>query len=241
MTLRHTLQHLVLGGTVILVGIIVVFTMRHIPVPLLSDLPLLQHVLTPNQKDLSVPFTSQAPTGNWAEPWEDACEETSIVMVNDYYRHTSLDPAKAIAEITHILSVKQQHFGVSRNESMQTVLRIITAAHLNWHARIVTNPTLDQLKNELAEGRPIIFPIDARLVSNPYYDAVTPNYHVIVISGYDNGAQKFITQDPGTDRGHNFMYRYDELIQANHDYVEPDLQKGPQAALFTAPTSILGF
>lgn len=25
--------------------------------------------------DLNVPFTSQAPTGDWSEPWQNACEQ----------------------------------------------------------------------------------------------------------------------------------------------------------------------
>lgn len=28
--------------------------------------------------NLAVPFTSQAPTGDWSEPWQNACEEASF-------------------------------------------------------------------------------------------------------------------------------------------------------------------
>jgi hypothetical protein len=238
MRIRHTLQHIVLGGTVILIGIVVVLTMRHIPVPILSDLPVFQKVLIPNKKNLSVPFTSQAPAGNWAEPWQNACEETAIVMVNNYYMKSVLNKENAIGEISTILTVKEQHFGVSKNETMETMLGMIQSAKLSWRARIVVDPSLDALKNELAEGRPIIIPVDARLLTNPYYDVVTPDYHVIVLSGYDNGTKQFITQDPGTDKGHDFLYSYDELMNANHDYLESNLRQGRKAMIFTGPPKI---
>ncbi len=241
MLLRHTLQHIVLGATVIVIGVIVIFTMRHIPVPILSDLPLFRNVLIPNKKMLSVPFTSQAPAGNWAEPWQNACEETAIVMINDYYAKSTLTEEKAIEEISTILTAKEQNFGVSKNENLETMLGMIKAAKLNWRARIVVDPSLDDMKNELAEGRPIIVPVDARLLTNPYYDIVTPEYHVIVLSGYDNVSQQFYSQDPGTDKGHNFAYRFDELMNANHDYIEPNLRAGRKAVIFTAPPKTFGF
>ena len=34
--------------------------------------------------NLSVPFTSQAPEQNWDEPWQDACEEAAVLMLDAY-------------------------------------------------------------------------------------------------------------------------------------------------------------
>ena len=41
---------------------------------------------TLSAKNLPVPFTSQAPAGVWTQPWQDACEEAAIVMVDHFYR-----------------------------------------------------------------------------------------------------------------------------------------------------------
>src|SRR5690606_41290644 len=55
---------------------------------------------------LDVPFTSQAPEGNWKQPWQDACEETSILMVDRFYQEQAqigLEEAKkAIVNILNI-------------------------------------------------------------------------------------------------------------------------------------------
>ena len=42
-------------------------------------------------EDLEVPFTSQSPDGNWSEPWQNACEETSILMVDNFYQDENLN------------------------------------------------------------------------------------------------------------------------------------------------------
>jgi len=217
---------------------VVVLTLRHTPVPILSNLPIpiLQKILVPVKKNLLVPFTSQAPDNNWAEPWQNACEETVIVMVDNFYRGTSLTKEIAIAEISKILSSKEQSFGQSKNESLETMLAMINAGQLNWQARVVTNPTLKALQGEIVKDRPVIVPVDARLLTNPYYANITPEYHVIVVSGYDSTEKKFIVQDPGTDKGANFTYGYDELMNAMHDYVTPDISQGRKAAIFTTPT-----
>lgn len=52
---------------------------------------------------LDVPFTSQSPDGNWKQPWQDACEEASIFMVNRLYIKKNIlspeDAKKGIGEI----------------------------------------------------------------------------------------------------------------------------------------------
>jgi len=51
----------------------------------------------PIEKEISVPFTSQAPEGNWQEPWQNACEEASIVMIQNFYKDEGLTVEKARA------------------------------------------------------------------------------------------------------------------------------------------------
>src|SRR3989339_50688 len=46
--------------------------------PLTQDLP--------PSINLSVPFTSQAPQANWDLPYQEACEEASVLMVDWYYK-----------------------------------------------------------------------------------------------------------------------------------------------------------
>lgn len=191
--------------------------------------------LLPIRNNLSVPFSSQAPAGNWSEPWQSACEETSIIMVDTFYKGGPLTKEEAVQKILDIFKVKQQNFGTSKDESMELVAEIINAAELGWQAHVVVGPTLAQLQTELAAGRPIIAPVDARLLKNPFYENQL-TYHVMVISGYDNASGNFIVQDPGTKRGANFQYPFDTFMNAIHDYLPKDIRAGRRAVLFTAPS-----
>src|SRR5262249_12869827 len=51
--------------------------------------PLAVNGPLPAEVNLDVPFTIQAPNQDWSGPFEDTCEEASILMVNDYYQGQS--------------------------------------------------------------------------------------------------------------------------------------------------------
>lgn len=130
---RTTTQRMVLVVVWIVVTALLVILLRDvpsIPIPIAHRvfIPRMHGMLIPDKKNLAVPFTSQAPAGNWAEPWQNACEETDIVMVDNFYRGGSLTQDAAVADIQKILSIKETLFGVSKNESMERVVEIINAA-----------------------------------------------------------------------------------------------------------------
>lgn len=186
----------------------------------------------PEEKTVAVPFSAQAPEGNWAEPWQNACEEASIIMIDNFYKGDAISKEQAKKEILSIFTVKEATEGVSEDESMATIARIIDSAKLSWTAYVVENPSIEDLKKELTTGRPIIMPIDARQVDNPNYTDV--DYHVIVVKGYDNITQEFITNDPGTSRGEDFRYMYNDLYSAIHDFTKgANSAGGPKRVLFT--------
>ncbi len=74
--------------------------------------------------------------------------------------------------------------------------------------------SLESIKREINAGNPIIVPVTAKLLKNPYYPH--PDYHMIVIIGY-NG-ETIITNDPGTRRGAGFEYPFDRIKKAAADY-----------------------
>ena len=152
-------------------------------------------------EDLEVPFTSQSPDGNWGEPWQNACEETSILMVDNFYQDENLNIEEEKKRILEILKTKKDTVKVSKDESLTTISDLINSLDLNWTSSIKKNPTIDELLQELANNRPIIVPILAGEVPTPYYDGV--NYHVIVLVGYDQEKGVFKVNDPGTQYGEN--------------------------------------
>ena len=86
-----------------------------------------------------------------------------------------------------------------------------------YKTAIIAEPTIEQIKLELNLGRPVIVPLEARLLKNPNYTPPGPVYQVIVIKGYTaNG--KFITNDPGTHLGADYLYSEDVIMSAIHDW-----------------------
>jgi len=179
-------------------------------------------------------FTSQSPMGNWTQPWHDACEETSIVMIDAFYNHQDLKTESAKYKILNLMGVKNNYIGHSLDENADTIVRLINN-YLNWEAMVVVEPILEQIKNELDHDRPIIFPADGLVLKNPNFTGPL-DYHVLVISGYDDEKEEFITQEPGTRHGHNYRYSYEIVMKGMHDFL-PNNQtsNGRQVLVFTSP------
>ncbi len=190
--------------------------------------------LLPLAKNLPVPFSSQAPAGNWAEPWQNACEETSIIMIDNFYSGDTVTKTEAAKEILTIFTIKNKDLGVSKDESMEKIANLINLAKLNWQAHVVVDPTLEQIKQEIVAHRPIIAPVYAPDLDNTPYPGEGPKYHVMVISGYDDAKQEFIVQDPGSSKGKDNHYTYADFYDAIHDYLNTkDYRQGRKAVLFT--------
>lgn len=183
--------------------------------------------------NLPVQFTSQAPYGNWRQPWQDACEETSIVMVNSYYQNLKLDKVHAKKEILNIFTIKEKIYGKSLDENIEKVKNLINN-FLSWESTLVENPTLEQIKEQIDQNQPVIVPAYGRALHNKYFKNGGPEYHMLVVSGYDDDKQEFIVQEPGTSRGLDFRYKYDTILNANHDFLPKKLTKnGKKIMLFT--------
>lgn len=193
-----------------------------------------QPALAAPAKKLPVPFTAQAPQANWSQPWQDACEETAISMVDYFYSNKKFTTQSAAKSILEIIEVKNKFIGKSLDENAETIAKIING-FLKWEARLILNPTLEEIKTEIENGRPVIMPIHGKYLYNPYFKNGGPDYHSIVISGYDDEKNEFIVQEPGTRKGLDFRYSYDIIMNAMHDFM-PKMQTkfGDKIAIFTS-------
>jgi hypothetical protein len=187
----------------------------------------------PAQTNVEVPFTSQAPAGDWSEPWQNACEETSIYMVSSFYANDPIKRDQAVLKIKEILKVKNQDIKVSKDESLATISQLIVDLGLPWTTELVSDPTKDDLKKELAAGRPIIVPVYAPSLKSTHYNVVSPDYHVLVLTGYDDTQGMFIVNDPGTKDGEGLRFPYDTFMSAIHDLDSKNFVAGKKAVLFT--------
>tara|TARA_B100001964_G_scaffold196595_1_gene221221 strand:- start:292 stop:1296 length:1005 start_codon:yes stop_codon:yes gene_type:complete len=162
---------------------------------------------------IPVPFTPQAPEKNWEQPWQDACEEASVVMVDAFYQDKALNTQEAKRRILEIFAIKEQYFGVSLDESIETLSSLINL-FLPWESQVVYSPTLNEIISELSKNRPVIVPVHGADLHNPHFLSSTVQYHMIVLSGYDPTTKEFITQEPGTQHGLDYRYSYATIVNA---------------------------
>ncbi len=183
--------------------------------------------------NLAVPFTSQAPTGNWEQPWQDACEEASFLMVDYYYQNKSL-PESSVVEKTLAEMVDWQitNWGEHKNLPVAEVKKYIETVS-DYQVEII-ELTSAKLKELLATGQPVIIPADGHKLDNPNFTGDGPDYHMLVVKGYVG--DKFITNDPGTRNGADYVYTADKLFSALADWL-PDkaAASGPQYGLIIKP------
>jgi hypothetical protein len=188
----------------------------------------------PAEVRIAVPFSPQAPFADWGMPYQEACEETSLLMVDAYYRQLPFSREDADRAIQELVAWEMEHFGYHEDTTLEEVARI-AREYLHYRTRILENPSLEDIQRELAQGRPVIVPVAGRDLGNRYFTPPGPWYHMLVITGYDG--THFLTNDPGTRRGEAYQYRYDVLLEAIHDWtgVKEEIRTGRKAALILEP------
>ncbi len=203
--------------------------------PLVSALIIMILAFPVIAESLNISFSSQAPIGNWTGSWQNTCEETSILIVDAFYNNQELNLNSAEQGIANINQIKETYFGKSKDEEAGKIAQLINN-FFNWEADVVASPTVEQMKEQIQKKHPIILPAYGKYLKNPYFLNGGPDYHVLVISGYDDINQEFITQEPGTQYGRNLRYSYETIIDAMHDFVAGNKTKtGAKVAIFTSP------
>ncbi len=202
-----------------------------------EPVPVEEPETVPSSLNLAVPFTSQAPHGNWDEPYQEACEEASLYMVQQYYvgqPEGNIDADRAEADLLNIVAFERELFGYYEDTTAQQT-GLLAEAMFGLTARLIQDPSVDDIKNELALGHPVIVPAAGRLLGNPYFTAPGPLYHMLVIRGYTTDNQ-FIVNDPGTSRGEAFLYDVDTLFYAMHDWNNgEEITQGAKTVLILSP------
>lgn len=170
----------------------------------------------PTRMMLDVPFTSQAPGGNWSPPYDEACEEASLIMVDYFLRGKTLDAATADSEIRKLTSWVASHgYGVDvgAQESAEIMLN-----YFFRQSKVYTGDqvSIQNIKGLLNFGYPVIVPVQGQDLGNPNFTSGGPPYHMIVIVGYDE--TYFYAHDPGTRNGEAYPYKIETLYNAIHDW-----------------------
>lgn len=184
----------------------------------------------PVEFNLAVPFTSQAPFEKWDLPYKEACEEASILMVDAFYKKQKLTKKLSDEEIKKLVEWQKTRLGHFEDTNVEETARIMREYYGYKDVRVVYDITIDDIKREVAQGRPVILPAAGRLLGNKYFRQPGPLYHMLVVRGWTKKGL-IITNDPGTKRGEGYLYKPDVLMKAVHDLNEGDVYKGRKAMI----------
>ncbi len=189
----------------------------------------------PAQINLDIPFTSQAPHANWDLPYQEACEEASLLMAARYLQGRDIsganDADQAILQLVdHANNVLGFPIDSTAEETKQ-----IGESFYGLNIEVLYEFTWDDIKEALARGYPVIIPAAGRQLGNPNFTAPGPIYHMLVIKGYTETT--VITNDPGTRNGADYQYSYDTIYNAIHDWNDGDVPNGKKAILIVKPGS----
>lgn len=170
--------------------------------------------------DHTVPFTSQAPYGDWTDQrQQDGCEEASALMAVRWARGQGLTSAEAFRIIIGASDYEQAQYGEYRDVSAADTAARILKGYFGFDAvRLAADITSEDIKKELLTGNIVIAPMNGQALGNPYFTPPGPERHMLVIRGYDADKDEFITNDPGTRYGEAYRYQANVLMEAIRDY-----------------------
>lgn len=179
----------------------------------------------PAQLNIDIPFYTQAPHGNWDYPWQEACEEASILLVANAFNKMSLDTEEFNRELLELVDWQMEAFGAYEHT---TVAQTVEMMEANYGLETVVhdNPSFEDIQEILQKGNLIVAPFAGKLLDNPNFRNGGPPYHMLVIKGYDAEKNQIVTHDVGTRNGADYVYDWSTIEAALHDWHDEDILKG---------------
>lgn len=168
-----------------------------------------------------LPFSSQAPSGNWDVFHEETCEEASMIIAWRYWLsdNRAIIPADEMEGLLQAVAAYERNaFGTDVSTTITQMRQTMTDYYQIPAEKLsVQNIASEaELLTAVQQGV-VITPFAGKLLHNPNFRNGGPRYHVAVITGYDG--QQYIVHDVGTRNGANYRYTGDTLMGALHDYI----------------------
>ena len=193
---------------------------------------------------LAVPHLWEIPDGRWVPPWSGACEEASLIMVENFYLKNSqiaFTARQSKALMYPLFLIEDKLFGSNLDTNSTRTIKLINDFS-SYDAAIKENPTVEEIKNELAAGRPVMSLHYGYDLNNPRhrFRRGGSSYHMMVVAGFDEAKQEFLVNDPELPDGLDFRYAYDTILGSLNDFNHATKRaNGPPVVLFTRPKQIV--
>ena len=171
----------------------------------------------PEEINLNIQFYAQAPDWNWIQPWKDACEESSLALSYHFIHGDTITKEDFKSDILEMVDLQNEIFGSYVDTSIEQTAQLLEEYYDYHDYEILENPSIMDLKQELALWHPIIAPFAGKKLWNSYFTNGGPRYHMLVIKWYNENF--FITNDVWTSRGENFAYSQEIIMDSMHDLI----------------------
>lgn len=190
-------------------------------------------VILPEEFNLAVPFTTQSPFAEWTEQDNESCEEAAILTVHYYYQDKTFTKEIAKQELQTIVDFEMDYFGYYKDTTAAETAELVKEMWGYEKVEVVSDFTMEDIKEHVYAGRPVILPTAGRMLGNPNFRAPGPLYHMLVVRGWNK--ENIITNDPGTRKGENYQYSPDVLMEAIHDWNDGDVENGQKVIIVIYP------
>lgn len=173
---------------------------------------------------LDVPFTTQAPGGDWQDQrLQNGCEEAAVLMAMKWVKGETLTEQAAKPIILAMADWEIAKYGSDTDTSAEDTANRLIKGYFKYDKVSVQKLTdSQQIVKELEAGHLVLIPTNGQDLHNPYYKQPGPTTHMLVIRGYSPTSDEFITNDPGTKRGEKYRYSAKVLMAASVDYPTGD-------------------
>jgi len=170
-----------------------------------------------------VPFTVQAPFGEWSiSTFQNGCEEAALVMAAHWVSGKPLTKDIAKQEIMALARFEDKKHGQSIDTSAADTEKLFGEYYNITTTEMRTDITMTDIQETLITGALVIVPADGVKLKNPNYKQPGPTTHMLVVIGYDAEKKEFITHDSGTRNGKGYRYKEAVLYEAIRDYPTGD-------------------
>lgn len=181
-----------------------------------------KETILPPSVYIYTPYYSQAPDNNRKLPWSMLCSEANLVLAAYAVQDKELSKQQFKEEMLAMIPIQEKSFGTYFSIPMRDLKGLYDTMYPQaGNARILENPSIDDMKSELAKGNLIIAPTAGKLLHNRFFVNGWPVFHTILIVWYDE--KYFYVNEVGMSNGKNFKYTHDTVMYAMHDFVKGDV------------------
>lgn len=180
-------------------------------------------IIIPDEHDIqNIDFFSQAPYGNRNQPYQDTCEEASLLIWYYYLKNLHKTKAEYNTDLLAMVELEMQMLWYFESTTIMEMKQIINRRDPSIKAKIIEHPTIRDIEREISQNNIVIAPFYGKWLKNPHYALGGPEYHFMVIKWYNQ--TNFITHDVWTLRWENREYTKSTIMDNIHDRNRTDVR-----------------